>query len=182
MLVVSDLVRKRGSAPGGVSAVRVFSDGYGALDDLVLQHDADHQEDEVQHEHDEAQQLAHAPLTGRDGDDDEEEHEEEEHDGTEEAIGADLYRTQPAEQWPQEPREGQPADTNTSYIVRYAVNKIWQCSIIWEDLMFIISYFIFDREKKTNFELWVESWSHGSREFLELGSERGPIMAISRLN
>lgn len=94
--------------------VGVFSDGHGALDDLVLQHDAYHQEDEVQHEHDEAQQLAHAPLASGDGDDDEEEHEEEEHDGTEEAIGADLHGTQSVDQGPQEPWEGQPAVTNTS--------------------------------------------------------------------
>lgn len=73
------------------------SDGHRTGDDLVLQHDADHQEDKVQHEHDEAKQLAHAPLAGGDGDDDEEEHEEEKHDGTEEAVGADLHRSQPAE-------------------------------------------------------------------------------------
>lgn len=74
------------------------SDGHRTGNDLVLQHDADHEEDEVQHEHDEAEQLAHPPLAGGDGDDDEEQHEEEKHDGTEEAIGADLHRFQPTEQ------------------------------------------------------------------------------------
>lgn len=69
---------------GGTS----LSDGDGAGDDLVLQHDADHQEDEVQHEHEEAQKLAHPPLAHSDGHDDEEEHEEEQHDGAEEAVTA----------------------------------------------------------------------------------------------
>lgn len=82
-----------------------------AANDLVLQHDTDHQEDKVQHEHDEAEQLAHAPLAGGDGDDDEEEHEEEEHDCTEEAVGADLHRSQAFEQGPQEPGERQSAST-----------------------------------------------------------------------
>lgn len=73
------------------------SDGHRTGNDLVLQHDAEHQEDEVQQEHDEAEQLAHAPLAGGDGDDDEEEHEEEEHDGAEEAVGADLHRLHASE-------------------------------------------------------------------------------------
>jgi len=46
-------------------------------DVLVLQQDADHQEDNIEQEHDEAQQFAHFPLTGGNGDDDEDEHEEE---------------------------------------------------------------------------------------------------------
>lgn len=69
------------------------SDGHWADDDLVLQHDADHQEDEVQHEHEESQQLAHPPLAQGDGDDDEEEHEEEQNDGAEQPITAHRHRT-----------------------------------------------------------------------------------------
>lgn len=92
---------------------RRSSDGHRTGDDLVLQHDADHQEDKVQHEHDEAEQLAHAPLAGGNGDDDEEEHEEEKHDGAEEAIGADLHWFQPTEQRPHEPGERQSANTQT---------------------------------------------------------------------
>lgn len=68
------------------------SDGHGADDDPVLQHDTQHQEDEVQQKHGGAQQLVHLPLAPRDGDDDEEEHQEEQHDGTEESITADRYR------------------------------------------------------------------------------------------
>lgn len=79
------------------------SDGHRTGDHSVLQHDANHQEDEVQHEHDEAQQLAHAPLARGDGDDDEEEHDEEEHNGAEEAVRADLHRFQTPEEGPQEP-------------------------------------------------------------------------------
>lgn len=91
-------------------ASEVASDGNGADDDLVLQHDADHQEDHIEEEHDEAQQLAHLPLAGGDGDNDEEEHEEEEHDGTEEAITADLHGTHTVRQREHEPRERQPEE------------------------------------------------------------------------
>lgn len=99
------------------------SDGHRAGNDLVLQHDADHHEDKVQHEHDETEQLAHAPLAGGDGDDDEEEHEEEEHDGAEEAVGADLHRFQAPEQRPQEPGEGQPAGTRANEDNEYIANR-----------------------------------------------------------
>lgn len=84
------------------------SDGNGADDDLVLQHDADHQEDDVEEEHNEAQQLAHLPLAGGDGDDDDEEHEEEEHDGAEEAVAAHHHGLQTVPQGEHEPRERQP--------------------------------------------------------------------------
>lgn len=102
-----------GSDEGEEAGPRRSSDGHRTGYDLVLQHDADHQEDEIQHEHDEAEQLAHAPLAGSDGDDDKEEHEEEEHDGTEEAVGADLHRFHAAEKGPHEPGERQPANTQT---------------------------------------------------------------------
>lgn len=97
-----------GGGGGGGGPLRL-SDGHRAGQDLVLQHDADHQEDEIQHEHDEAEQLAHTPLAGGDGDDDEEEHEKEQHNGTEEAVGADLHRFQVTEEGPHEPGERQPA-------------------------------------------------------------------------
>lgn len=90
-----------------------------AGNDLVLQHDADHQEDEVQHEHDEAEQLAHAPLAGGNGDDDKEQHEEEEHDCAEEAVGADLHGCHAAEKGPQEPGERQSASTQTHVLLLY---------------------------------------------------------------
>lgn len=95
----------------GSGSSRAPSDGHRAGEDLVLQHDADHQEDKVQHEHDEAEQLAHAPLAGGDGNDDEEQHDEEEHDGAEEAVGADLHWFQAAEEGPHEPGERQSANT-----------------------------------------------------------------------
>lgn len=152
MLVVSDCEKNRGSAPRWCGAIGLFSDGHRALDDLVLQHDAHHQEDEVQHEHNEAQQLAHAPLAGGDGDDDEEEHEEEEHDGTEEAIRADLHGTQPVDQAPQEPREGQPAETNTR-----GPPSTGLFSVVWADshLFPVISLLVIKR--------YVLSLSHRSK-------------------
>lgn len=64
------------------------SNGDRADDDLVLQHYADHQEHEVEQEHEETQQLAHLPLAHSNGDNDEEEHEEEQNDGAEQAIAA----------------------------------------------------------------------------------------------
>lgn len=122
--MVGDKVGRKGRPPGGGGGGRrCLSDGHRADDDLVLQHDADHQEDEVQHEHDEAQQLAHAPLAGGDGDDDEEEHEKEEHDGAEETVGADLHGAHAAEKRPQEPREWQPADTH-KHTLRCAVTVV----------------------------------------------------------
>lgn len=66
-------------------------DGDRADNRLVLQQNADHQEDNIEKEHDEAQQFAHFPLTGGDGDDDEDEHDEEQHDGTEQTITAHPY-------------------------------------------------------------------------------------------
>lgn len=86
------------------------SDGDGTGDDLVLQHDADHQENEVKHEHEEAEQLAHSPLAGSDGDDDEDEHEEEQHDGTEQAVTAHRHWLQVVKERVEQPREGQPAE------------------------------------------------------------------------
>lgn len=76
---------------------RPSSDGHRTADDLILQHDAEHQEDKIQQEHDEAEQFAHAPLAGGNGDDHEDQHDEEEHDGAEEAVGADLHWFQAAE-------------------------------------------------------------------------------------
>lgn len=93
------------------------SDRHRTGNDPVFQHDADHQEDKIQHEHDETEQLAHAPLAGGDGDDDEEKHEEEEHDGTEEAIGADLHWAEAVEQGPEEPGKRQSANTQTCHML-----------------------------------------------------------------
>lgn len=70
MLVVVELRQ-------GERVLKGSSDGHRAHDDFVFQHDTDHQEDKVENEHDETEQLAHAPLAGGDGDDDEEEHDEE---------------------------------------------------------------------------------------------------------
>lgn len=86
-----------------------LSDGDGADDDFVLQHDADDEEDEVEQEHEEAQHLAHAPLADGDGYDDEEEHEEEEDDGAEQAVAAHLHRLEVVEDVVDEPGEGQAA-------------------------------------------------------------------------
>lgn len=81
------------------------SDRDGADDDLVLQHDADHQEDEIEQEHDEAQQFAHLPLTGGDGDDDEEEHDEEQHDSAEQTVTTHPNRAHTVEAGVQQPWE-----------------------------------------------------------------------------
>lgn len=70
---------------------RSLSDGDGAGDNFVLQHDADDEEHKVEQEHEQSQQLAHFPMTNRDGDDNEEQHEEEEDDGAEQAVAAHLY-------------------------------------------------------------------------------------------
>lgn len=67
-------------------------DGDRALEHFVLQEDADHQEHEVEAEHDEAQYFVHPPLAERDGEDDEEQHDEEEDDGAEEAVAAHGHR------------------------------------------------------------------------------------------
>lgn len=108
VVVVVVVTRGRGEEAGPPRS----SNGHGTGDDLVFQHDADHQEDEIQHEHDEAEQFAHAPLAGGDGDDDEEEHDEEEHDCTEEAVGADFHWLQAVDKGPHEPGERQSANTH----------------------------------------------------------------------
>ncbi|KAL0187616.1 hypothetical protein M9458_014715, partial [Cirrhinus mrigala] len=77
----------------------------GADDDLVLQQDADHQEDDIEQEHDEAQQFAHLPLTGGNGDDDEEEHEEEQHDGAEQTVTTHPNRAHIVDNGEQQPWE-----------------------------------------------------------------------------
>lgn len=81
-----------------------WSDGNWAGDDAILQHHAEHQEDEVEQEHGGAQNFVHLPLAGRDGDDDKEKHDEEQHDGTEEAVAADGDRSQTVEERVEEPR------------------------------------------------------------------------------
>ena len=85
----------------------VSSDGHGAGEDAVLQHDAEHQEQEVEQEHGEAQAAAHPPAAGRDGDDDEEQHEEEEDDGTEEPVAAHLHGDEAVCDGVQEPGDRQ---------------------------------------------------------------------------
>lgn len=87
---------------------RFLSDGDRADDDFVLQHDTDDEEDEVEQEHEEAQKLAHSPLTSRDGHDDKEEHEEEENDGAEQTIAAHHYWLEVVYDIEEEPGEGKP--------------------------------------------------------------------------
>lgn len=91
------------------------SDSDGADNDLVLQHDTDDEEDEVEQEHEEAQHFAHAPLTGGDGDNDEEQHDEEEHDGTEQPIAAHLHRLEVVDDVVDQPGEGQPAGRGRTF-------------------------------------------------------------------
>lgn len=83
------------------------SDGHGAGDDFVLQHDADHEENKIKHEHEEAEQLAHFPLARGDGDDDKDKHEEEQDDGTEQAVTAHCHWLQVVKCREEQPREGQ---------------------------------------------------------------------------
>lgn len=83
------------------------SDGDGAGDDLVLQHDTDHEENEVKHEHWEAESLAHFPLAHGDGDDDKDEHEEEQYDGAEQTITAHRYWLQVVKGRVEQPGERQ---------------------------------------------------------------------------
>jgi len=96
------------------------SDGHGAVDDAVLQHDAEHQEQEVEQEHDEAQQAAHPPTARRDGDDDEEEHEEEQHDGAEQAVGSDGDGLAVVRQRVQQPGDGQAGGVGNKKEVSYS--------------------------------------------------------------
>lgn len=77
-----------------VSAAFALSNGNRADNDAVLEHHAEHQEDEVEEEHGETQHLVHLPFAGCDGDGDKEEHEEEQHDGTEQTVTADSYWSQ----------------------------------------------------------------------------------------
>ncbi|TNN64352.1 Importin subunit alpha-5 [Liparis tanakae] len=73
---------------------------------LVLgNHDANDEEDEVEHEHEKAQNLAHSPIASRDGGDDEEEHDEEEDNGAEQAVAAHLYWLEVVEDVVDEPGE-----------------------------------------------------------------------------
>lgn len=89
------------------SGERSLSNSDGADDDFVLQHDADDEKDEVQHEHEKAQDLAHSPLASGDGHDDEEQHEEEEDDGAEQAVAAHLYGLEVVDDVIEEPGERQ---------------------------------------------------------------------------
>ena len=92
---------------GEVRSLPVSSDGNGADEDAILQHDAEDQEHKVQYEHGEAQHFAHLPATGADGDDDKQEHEEKQHDGAEQAVGADGHRLAVVQQSEQQPRDRQ---------------------------------------------------------------------------
>lgn len=78
-----------------------------AGDDFVLEHDADNEEDKVEQEHERSQELAHFPLTNRNGEDDEEQHEEEEDNGAEQAVAADLDWFQVVDDMVEEPGERQ---------------------------------------------------------------------------
>ena len=97
----------------------VSSDGHGAGEDAVLQHDAEHQEQEVEQEHGEAQAAAHPPAAGRDGDDDEEEHEEEQHDGAEEAVGVHGDGLVAVRQRVHEPGDGQAGEHTRTACVTF---------------------------------------------------------------
>lgn len=101
-----------------------LSDGDRTHQDLVLQHDADDQEDKVEQEHEGAQNLTHFPLASRDGHDDKEEHEEEEDDGTEQAVAAHLHSLEVMDDVVDEPWERQAADrTTTEELVHFLVNE-----------------------------------------------------------
>lgn len=99
-----------------MSRSHFLSDGDGADNDFVLQHDTNDEEDEVEQEHEKAQDLAHPPLASRDGYDDEEEHEKEEDDGAEQSVAAHLYRLEVIYDVVDEPREGQTGQTQMGVI------------------------------------------------------------------
>lgn len=65
---------------------------------VILKHQANHQEDKVKQEHGETKPLTYLPLTGCNGDDEKEEHDKEQHDGAEEAIAADGDWNQTADE------------------------------------------------------------------------------------
>ena len=99
-----------------VRVSRRLSDGDGADDDFVLQHDTDDEEDKVEQEHEKAQELAHSPLASRDGYDDEEKHEEEENDGAEQAVAAHLHRLEVIDDVVDEPGEWKTGGEEKSYL------------------------------------------------------------------
>lgn len=83
-------------------------DGDRAYKNFVFQEDADHQEHEVEAEHDETQHFVHPPFAEGDGEDDEEQHDEEEDDGAEEAIAADGHWLESVNDGVQEPGQREP--------------------------------------------------------------------------
>lgn len=87
------------------------SDGDRTADDFVLQHDADDKEDEIEQEHNKAQDFAHLPFAGSDGHDDKQEHEEEEDNGTEQTVAAHSHRPEVIDGAEEEPGEGQTGGT-----------------------------------------------------------------------
>lgn len=87
------------------------SDGDRTADDFVLQHDADDKEDEIEQEHNEAQDFAHLPFAGSDGHDDKQEHEEEEDNGTEQTVAAHSHWPEVIDGAEDEPGEGQTGGT-----------------------------------------------------------------------
>lgn len=84
-----------------------LSDGDRTADDFVLQHDADNKEDEIEQEHNKAQDFAHLPFASGDGHDDKQEHEEQEDDGTEQTIAAHSHWLEVIDGAVDEPGEGQ---------------------------------------------------------------------------
>ena len=63
-----------------------------ALEPLVGEQQAEHQEDAVQAEHDAAELTRHAPAAGGDRHDDDDEHAEEQHDRAQHARAVHVVR------------------------------------------------------------------------------------------
>lgn len=103
-----------GGPPGLLVQDMAFPlDGDRARENPVFEEDAEHEEHEVEAEHDEAQHFVHPPLAEGDGEDDEEQHDEEQDDGTEEAIAAHGHRPEPVDHGVQEPGQREPAGERT---------------------------------------------------------------------
>lgn len=94
-----------------MGVLHFLSDSDRTADDLVLQHDADDKEDEIEQEHSKAQDFAHLPFASSDGHDDKQEHEEQEDNGTEQTVAAHSYWPEVIDGAVDEPGEGQAGGT-----------------------------------------------------------------------
>ena len=94
-----------------MGVLHLRSDGDRTADDFVLQHDADDKEDEIEQEHNKAQDLAHLPFASSDGHDDKQKHEEQEDNGTEQTVAAHSYWAEVIDSAEDDPGEGQPGGT-----------------------------------------------------------------------